>query len=210
MDLKRPEEGKSPPRVWITARSALQKVMQRFPDEQRSKAVIAQRVSVGLISTRAERYEGFLRVSSQQEQHVARLEEEIPPVFWRHGWDFDGFDWDSGDCIIDDRKIFGLQLCEADIVSLVSDETAGGAEKASGRPTKRGRPPAHWWAAFAEELALYFHKRELPKGGDADGQSAVIEEVFERMQVNHNFEADRTQVQEVVSNVLRRIRSAGN
>lgn len=74
----------------------------------------------------------------------------------------------------------------------------------------KGRKPANWWAAFAEELVVYHHECGIPEGAGADGQSEVIDAVFSRMTARGLPEPSRTTVQPVVSGLLRRIRSAGN
>ncbi len=79
---------------------------------------------------------------------------------------------------------------------------------ASGR--SGGRPPANWWPDFAEELAYYIFDRGIPEGQGHDGQSEIMNVVFERMTGSGKLEPTRATVQPVINAVLRRIRSAGN
>ena len=73
----------------------------------------------------------------------------------------------------------------------------------------RGRKSAHWWPDFAEELAAYIHDTGLPAGNGTDGQSDMIDAIFERIVEQGKPEPGRTQVQPVINAVLRRLRSAG-
>jgi hypothetical protein len=76
--------------------------------------------------------------------------------------------------------------------------------------TSKGRKPANWWPAFAEELAAYIHDTGLPVGDGRDGQTEVIDTIFARMVEQGKPEPSRTQVQPVINAVLTRLRSAGN
>lgn len=73
---------------------------------------------------------------------------------------------------------------------------------------KRGRKPATWWPAFAEELAAYVHEQGLPPGTGADGQGDVIEAVLQALS-DRGFDASRTTIQPVVQALLNRLRAAG-
>lgn len=75
---------------------------------------------------------------------------------------------------------------------------------------KGGRPLAEWWPDFVAELVAYTVEIGLPPGIGHQGQSDVIREVSARMQERGKDEPSRSQVQEVVNAVLRRMRSAGN
>lgn len=73
-----------------------------------------------------------------------------------------------------------------------------------------GRPMAEWWPDFVAELVAYVAEVGLPPGIGHQGQSEVIREVSGRMQARGKGEPSRSQVQETVNAVLRRMRSAGN
>lgn len=73
-----------------------------------------------------------------------------------------------------------------------------------------GRPLAHWWPDFVAELVAYTVEVGLPDGIGHQGQSEVIKEVCLRLQVRGKAEPSRSQIQDAVNAVLRRMRSAGN
>lgn len=77
-------------------------------------------------------------------------------------------------------------------------------------PSKGGRPLAEWWPDFVAELVAYTVDTGLPPGVGHQGQSDVIKEVSARLQERGKEEPSRSQIQEVVNAVLRRMRSAGN
>lgn len=71
-------------------------------------------------------------------------------------------------------------------------------------PTGKGRPPANWWPAFAEELAFYIHENGRP-----ETQEALIAAVFDALARQGKPEPSRTQVQPVVRQLLDRLGKAG-
>lgn len=73
-----------------------------------------------------------------------------------------------------------------------------------------GRPFAAWWPDFVAELVAYTVEVGLPPGIGHQGQSEVIKEVCARLQERGKEEPSRSQIQEAVNAVLRRMRSAGN
>ncbi len=73
-----------------------------------------------------------------------------------------------------------------------------------------GRPLADWWPDFVAELVAYTVEVGLPDGVGHQGQSEVIKEVCSRLQVRGKAEPSRSQIQDAVNAVLRRMRSAGN
>ncbi len=92
----------------------------------------------------------------------------------------------------------------------------GGADGLEGKPVKEpteappvGRPLAAWWPDFVAELVAYTVQVGLPDGIGHQGQSEVIKEVCARLQVRGKEEPSRSQIQESVNAVLRRMRSAG-
>jgi hypothetical protein len=72
-----------------------------------------------------------------------------------------------------------------------------------------GRPLADWWPDFVAELVAYAISPGLPPGVGHKGQSQVIKEVSERLQERGKGEPSRTQIQDTVNAVLRRMRLAG-
>ena len=73
-----------------------------------------------------------------------------------------------------------------------------------------GRPLAAWWPDFVAELVAYTVEVGLPPGIGHQGQSEVIKDVCSRLQERGKEEPSRSQIQEAVNAVLRRMRSAGN
>ncbi|WP_338242206.1 hypothetical protein [Aurantiacibacter hainanensis] len=79
----------------------------------------------------------------------------------------------------------------------------------NGATQGRGRSAAKWWPDFAEELSVYIHEEGIPEGSGHEGQSALIDAVFERLVAAGKTEPGRATVQPVINAVLQRIRSAG-
>ena len=107
-------------------------------------------------------------------------------------------------------ELSGLPCAET-VGSFVVPPAIPGSDQAA--PTAReiqrplnSRPPAVWWPAFAEELAIYMHEFGAPTGQGAEGQSAVIEKIQTRLTEARRPAPTRTQVQSVVTRVLRRMR----
>jgi hypothetical protein len=73
----------------------------------------------------------------------------------------------------------------------------------------RGRPLAEWWPDFVAELAAYVSEGLLPDGIGHQGQGEVFSEVSARLVRRDKLPPDRTQTQEAINAVLRRMRSAG-
>jgi len=69
-----------------------------------------------------------------------------------------------------------------------------------------GRPPATWWADFAEELAVYIHDAGPPSGTGATGQGTVVKAILDRLAKKRQDAPDRSSISPVVQNVLDRIR----
>ena len=109
--------------------------------------------------------------------------------------------------------VIGLELDSSHLpqFSWPGPESASDTEVAQSTVQRGGgRPAANWWPDFAEELAIYIHEHGIPEGQGHDGQSSLIDAVFERMSEQGKPEPGRGTVQPVVNAVLRRIRSAGN
>lgn len=75
--------------------------------------------------------------------------------------------------------------------------------------SRGGRPLAEWWPDFVAELVAYVSEVGVPLGVGHEGQSEVIRDVSARLQERGKEEPSRSQVQEVVNTVLRRMRLAG-
>jgi len=71
--------------------------------------------------------------------------------------------------------------------------------------SNRGRKPAAWWPAFAEELAAYIHEAGIPPGTGSDGQGEMIDAILQRLQ-NRDVEASRTTIQPAIQATLDRLR----
>lgn len=74
------------------------------------------------------------------------------------------------------------------------------------RRSTAGRPPATWWADFAEELAVYIHDTGPPPGTGATGQGTVVKAILDQLAKKRPDAPDRSSIAPVVQNVLDRIR----
>jgi len=74
--------------------------------------------------------------------------------------------------------------------------------------TWRGRKPAAWWPAFAEELAIHIHENGIPEGTGSDGQGEIINALLQRL-ADRGHDASRTTIQPVIQSVIARLRAAG-
>jgi len=72
-------------------------------------------------------------------------------------------------------------------------------------PHNRGRKHAHWWPAFAEELAVFIHDN-----GPPETQEALISGIQSAMTAAGKDEPSRAQIQPVIRAVFSRVRPAGN
>lgn len=73
----------------------------------------------------------------------------------------------------------------------------------------KGRPRADWWPDFVAELVAYVKEIGLPEGIGHQGQGQVFKEVSDRLAAAGKSPPERTQTQETINAVLRRMRSAG-
>lgn len=156
---------------------------------------------------------------------------EVPVEFWEMYDDLNPneywFDWVAGDfyCetaieLSDDGNdkvtvkniVIGLQVDARYLFrDPINRATSSESVPNLGIPgrSKGGRPPANWWPDFAEELAWYVYEVGFPAGEGRDGQSEMIEAIFERMAAAGKPEATRTTIQSVINALLDRFRSAG-
>lgn len=104
--------------------------------------------------------------------------------------------------------VFGLRFNRRDIEEWFDLKPNGSSNDVDLKKGSRGRRAAQWWPDFAEELAIYVHEVGIPAGQGAEGQSEVIGEIFDRLAQRGSIEPNRTSVQPVISNLLKRLRSA--
>ena len=105
-------------------------------------------------------------------------------------------------------RISGYNQARKDYVEMLVDGVFednvfplnGSAKKAS-----TGRPPASWWPAFSEELAIYIHDNGLPAT-----QEALITSIQTTMTLQGKEEPSRSQIQPVIRAIFARERPAGN
>jgi len=147
-----------------------------------------------------------------------------PNSFWKNwAWSriFDReVDWITGDFRYDYNKQYDDYDCWGKAFSVKFDrkclpwieDSMSGDKISPDKPlsAKRGRSLAEWWPDFVAELVAYTHNPGLPEGIGHQGQSQVINDIGERLAKHGKEEPSRTQVQETVNAVLRRMRSAGN
>jgi|GEM_PF-1398735 len=115
---------------------------------------------------------------------------------------------DKGEFRVYRHLVFGLRFNRRDIEEWFDLRPDTSLKEGAVIKAPRGRKPAQWWPDFAEELAVYIHETGIPAGEGAEGQSAVIAEVFDRLAKRGCTEPNRTSVQPVVRNLLKRLRSA--
>lgn len=126
-------------------------------------------------------------------------------VFWSHGFIHFIAAFDAGYRGSDySVSAYGIKLDPQTFPPIAS-----GNPPAVPKPTRAGRPPATWWPAFAEELAVYIHENGLPEGEGAEGQGEVIEAVLQRLS-DLGVEPSRSAIQPVIREVLKRLRPARN
>lgn len=113
----------------------------------------------------------------------------------------------------------GIRMAKADIERRMAIAGWGDPKNDNAEPLvaiaqpptgNSGRRRADWWPDFAEELAVYMHEMGVPEGYGQQGQSAMIDEIFRRLNTRGKNEPGRTSVQPVVHAVLARLRQGGN
>jgi len=108
----------------------------------------------------------------------------------------------------------GVEILTSDLEAMdlpVSEGELLTPAPASGRLPERkgGRPPANWWPAFAEELAVHIYESGLPEGSGGDGQTKVCDAVYGALSVK-GINITESTVEPVIANVLKRLRSSEN
>lgn len=133
MDLGQPCDNVEDAPSWLTARHALALVAERIADEDKAKAAIVRRVCGGLIRTKANTFAGLIEIEPQTLQRIAGRDAEIPPAFWSTASDFSRFDWDTGDLLIEESPVLGLQFemhdLEFELLSGVSTHSKRGGSQ---------------------------------------------------------------------------------
>jgi hypothetical protein len=202
---------------------------------EESKKMLLRRLKFGQLPARAMTVDQAVDYEdeSKDERFSRKLSAamEVPTVFWELYDDVQDkeywFDWVSGDFYCeyvlegsDDGKedvvvkniVMGLEVDARYLFSGSNAETMPSKSttlfEVSAR-AKGGRAPANWWPSFAEELAWYVHEAGFPAGKGNEGQSEIIDAVFERMTSAGKPEPSRTTVQPVINALLARVRSAG-
>lgn len=89
-------------------------------------------------------------------------------------------------------------------------QNAAELQKSPTRLNAVGRRRAEWWPDFVAELVIYVQEVGIPDGIGHQGQSQVFNDVSERLEEREKLLPDRSQTQETINAVLRRLRSAGN
>jgi hypothetical protein len=180
-------------------------------DVAAARHAVAREASAGLINIRARSYQSSASKAEARGKWIDR-------AVWRRAiaagavdeiWDDDQLvlaaDAATGDPMID---IVGFEFDRDAIERIAAAHGAGATPK---KPVKSagGRPTAGWWAAFAEELAVYIHEVGVPEGLGSEGQGEVINSVCDRMSERSVLETpNRRSVQPIVQAVLDRIRAA--
>ena len=194
---------------WIGLPEAVETVRRTLnSDEAAARAHICER---GALSDFA------AEVALFTQHGVGQRNEPVPGWAWDLFLDMGDDFWLTGNGAVGGEKWRGVKIHRDDLEQMVRDISptgiAGIAETQAsvaevGASGGGGRRPANWWPDFTEELAVFLHDEGIPEGEGSDGQSAVIEAVFSRLQARGVREPSRTAVQKVVSNVLRRMRQA--
>ena len=178
------------------------------------------------------------KVAANQWQMLQTIIEEGQRELANHGWPFDGVDlkklglencssheWEYGEnrfsialcppeTPIHDSSYFEEWFSASNLEIRFPDASPDAVEiGASLGPVESpsvGRPLAAWWPDFVAEIVAYAVEVGMPEGVGHQGQSVVIKDVCTRLQERNKEEPSRTQIQEAVNAVLRRMRSAGN
>ena len=140
-----------------------------------------------------------------------QLDAEVPTSLWSSMRNVNYTDWPAGIIIASNQaglivRLVGVEFSEADLRKAMPPPLE--LKVSSKRAV--GRKPAKWWAQFAVELAVYFHNKELPEGQEADGIEKLIDEVMQMMGPDDDMIPGRSTIQDVVREVLVRLRDAGN
>lgn len=168
-------------------------------------------------------------IVSPWDYYRSEAPDRVPMEFWQHfhlaGPNGRSVDWTAGDFLfgyfdgeysVREGSAYSVHFDPKGlpVVSLPYENHRQKPEQSSlqakvAEKSDRGRKPAHWWADFAEELAVYALECGMPGGIGMEGQSEVINAVFARLAEAGKAEPARSTVQPVINAVLRRWRQAG-
>lgn len=187
-----------------------------------AEETIIGRLAAGRLPTLAS-YVKITPSLTADEWHDEHHDSPVPDSFWGRWSRVDvshrEADWLVGDFKFDDSEAehfpswgqaFDVRFDADSFPNLDFTATEPAEAKPSEQGSSRGRKPANWWPDFAEELAMYCLKEDLPDGSGTEGQSEMIDAIFGRMASHGKSEPSRTTVQPVINEILRRWRSAGN
>lgn len=206
---------------WVPLAAAIEAICGRFESLDSARQAVLNSLADGALSSRCSRSGYVFReIEKNTSTSIPLGPSNLMPVeFWQecvHPAAYKSFDWQTGSFQFDGQRqgvsrtfrgsANGVQLNLVAIKHLFSSSHS--ARQLPEASTPRGRKPSSWWRDFSEELAVYIFECGLPEGRSAEGQSKVIDEVFGRLAQQGKTEPSRTQVQGVVSSVLRRCRSA--
>lgn len=201
-------------KTWFHAEEALRRARPLvFEDEWAAIDELRLLAAAGVVRTRA------AAIRRQGEEQPSWSEPgPLDPAFWmtliQDQAPADNVeDWQAGRfrCRPRDGDLVeasGVEFCVEDIRRWMpgfAPEMASQQEDRSAA-TRRGRRPANWWPAFAEELAIYLHDQGPPPGEGSEGSEQVIEAVLARLS-DRDITANRTSIQPVVVAALRRLRA---
>ena len=117
------------------------------------------------------------------------------------------------DTLVSDKSYFEEWFSAWNLEVRLSDNGADGLgpvlQQEAVEAVPQGRPLAAWWPDFVAELVAYTVETGLPPGIGHQGQSEVIKDVCSRLLERGKEEPSRSQIQEAVNAVLRRMRLAG-
>lgn len=186
-----------PAAEWMSASLTLAHAAQASGDEWQAMLDLRLYAKNGQLRSRARRISGTQKI-------------ELDGLFWTNWADDYGRpvayeDWHNGRfegraVTGGSRHAYGVEFNVEDMRRLYPN-----VQIDEGR-SRAGRQPAHWWPAFAEELAIYLHDEGPPPGIGSEGSEQVIDAVLARLS-DRDITASRTSIQPVVVSALRRLRA---
>ena len=225
---------------WITASEALLRVCGPSPsssDEKAAKTAIETNLMNGTLLAKpkggffyrqAKEYYGSK--SEEMSIYLDGIQKTIPSQFWldanqegitrNYKYEHNDFSFSSKGLYVKeysygkafDVHFFSVNLPSPFLREHISDINATEQNSSAGEclSTGQGRPREEWWPDFVAELVAYVKEVGIPDGIGHQGQSVVLKEVSDRLVSRGKPEPGRTQTQDTINAVLRRLRSAGN
>lgn len=199
------EEGEFRPQDWLSASEAI-RLVRNVVRCQTASITIATRAHAGLIRSRAD----LMIIDAE-----SRADVDVPIKFWwADGHEALTQNWDTGDFETwSDRKhlrAFGVRFHRDDLERMVP-----AAFEAKLEPPPRdearnagGRRMSELWPDWVAELALQIHESGIPPGAGSQGADELIAMIAARLSERGLDAPARTTVQETVTAVLRRLRTA--